>query len=542
MSRRHAFSLCSMFLAILLVLLLFSVQFFGTPPTPALATNGLALTPPMGWNSWNHFGCSVSESVVKREADAMVSSGMAAAGYQYVNIDDCWEASSRDSNGNLVADPTRFPNGIKALADSVHSKGLKLGIYNDAGTATCSGYSGMEGHEQQDANTYASWGIDYIKMDWCNTGGLDPQTQYTKISSALASTGRPIVFSMSEWGINSPWIWGPAIANLWRTTGDISDNFSSVLSNFDSNAAGTAYAGPGGWNDPDMLEVGNGGMTTTEDQAHFSLWAIAAAPLITGNDLATMSSTTASILTNSEVIAVDQDPAGIQGTKVADNGLGLQVWAKKLQASNTYAVVLLNRNSSAANITVNWSALGLTGSASVRDLWAHANLGSFTGSYTANVSGDAVVMLKITGSSSSATPTPGQTPTPTTILTSTPTVTPTVPPTVTATSAPASGSVHIVYQVTNQWPGGFGASISITNNGSSPINGWTLQFTFPSSQTVTQGWNGTFSQSGSTVTITNASWNATIAPGQTISLGFNGSWSGSNTNPTSFRLNNSPTS
>jgi alpha-galactosidase len=372
----------------------------------AAAISGLAPTPPMGWNSWNKFGCNVNESIIKQEADAMASNGMKAAGYQYINIDDCWESHSRDSSGNLVADPNKFPDGIKALATYVHGKGLKLGIYNDAGTATCAGYPGFEGHEQQDANIYASWGIDYIKVDWCNTTGLDPQTQYTKISNALQATGRPIVLSLCSWGNGSPWLWGASIANLWRTTGDISDNWSSMLSNFDSNSTHASYAKPGGWNDPDMLEVGNGGMSTAEDQAHFSLWAISAAPLITGNDLANMSSTTASILTNSEVIAVDQDSAGVQGTKVADNGAGQQVWAKRLSGNGNVAVALLNRGSSTSNITVNWSSIGLSGNASVRDLWAHADRGTFTNSYTASVPSHSVVMLKITAGSGGSTPTP----------------------------------------------------------------------------------------------------------------------------------------
>ena len=549
MSRRHALALCALPLVALLIFSFLLLSWLSMPGQRAFAlNNGLALTPPMGWNSWNKFGCSVSETIVKQEADAMVSSGMAAAGYQYINLDDCWEASSRDSSGNLVADPTRFPDGIKALADYVHSKGLKIGIYNDAGTATCAGFPGFEVHEQQDANTYASWGIDYIKVDWCNTSGLDPQTQYTKIHNALVSTGRPIVLALCDWGVNSPWIWGPNIANLWRTTSDISDNWGSMLTNLDSNANAAAYAGPGSWNDPDMLEVGNGGMTTAEDQAEFSMWAIEAAPLITGNDLATMSSTTASILTNSEVIAVDQDAAGVQGTKVADNGSGLQVWAKKLQASNSYAVALLNRNSSAANITVNWSTLGLTGSVSVRDLWAHADLGSFTGSYTTSVPADAVVMLKVVGSGSSVTPTPTSaatatpTATPTRVPTATPTSVPTATPTSGSTPTPTSTtgtSCSVHYAITNQWPGGFGASLTITNTGTTAINGWQFKFSFPNGQTISQLWNGTFTQTGSAVTVTNLSYNGTISPGATLSSspGFNGAWSGTNAAPTAFTLN-----
>ena len=538
MSGRRMSSLLSLFLAFLLILL-FSIQmFFSSAGQRAFAANGLALTPPMGWNSWNKFGCSVSESIVKQEADAMASNGMKAAGYQYINIDDCWEASSRDSNGNLVADPTRFPDGIKALADYVHGKGLKLGIYNDAGTATCAGFPGFEGHEQQDANTYASWGIDYIKVDWCNTSGLDPQTQYTKIANALQSTGRPIVLSLCSWGNGNPWLWGASVANLWRTTSDISDNWNSMLTNFDANSAYASYAKPGGWNDPDMLEVGNGGMSATEDQSHFSLWAISAAPLITGNDLANMSSTTASILTNSEVIAVDQDPAGVQGTKVADNGSGLQVWAKKLQGSNTYAVVLLNRSGSTANMTVNWSNLGLSGSASVRDLWAHADKGSFSGSYTTSVASHGVAMLKIVGSGG-ATPTPTATPTNTPTPDTTPTATPTtgITPTPTATQSPGA-SCKVAYTITNQWSGGFQAGLSITNTGSTALNSWSLVFAFANGQTITQIWNGSVTQASSQVTISNLSYDGTIAPGSTLSsVGFLGSWNGTNAAPTSFTLN-----
>ncbi len=383
--------------------------FASNAPHAYALSNGLAVTPPMGWNDWNRYGCNISDSLIRQQADAMVNNGLKAVGYQYINIDDCWEASSRDSSGNLVADPNKFPNGIKAVADYVHSKGLKLGIYNDAGTKTCAGFPGMYGHEQQDANTYASWGIDYIKVDWCNTTGLDPQTQYTKIHNALASTGRAITFSLCSWGQGSPWLWGPSVGNLWRTTGDISDNWTSMLSNFDSNSAHASYAGPGGWNDPDMLEVGNGGMSATEDQTHFSLWAISAAPLIMGNDMTNMSASAKSILTNTDVIAVDQDSRGAQGTKVSDNN-GLQVWSKPLAGSGNVAVVLLNRNTSASNITVNWSSIGISGSASVRDLWSHTNVGSFNGSYTANVAGHGVVMLKISASGGSVptpTPTPG---------------------------------------------------------------------------------------------------------------------------------------
>ncbi len=291
-------------LLLIVSLILFMAVFaFGLNVRNAYAVNnGLAVTPPMGWNDWNKYGCGISDSLIRQQAAAMVSSGMKAAGYQYINIDDCWLSKSRDSSGNVVPDPSKFPNGMKAVADYVHSLGLKLGIYNDAGTATCAGFPGMYGHETQDANTYASWGIDYIKVDWCSSTGIDAQTEYTKIGNALRSTGRAITFSLCDWGQSNVWTWGPSVGNLWRTTGDISDNWTSMLSNFDSSATHASSAGPGGWNDPDMLEVGNGGMSTTEYQTHFSLWAISAAPLITGTDLSNMSASTKSILMNTDVI------------------------------------------------------------------------------------------------------------------------------------------------------------------------------------------------------------------------------------------------
>jgi alpha-galactosidase len=490
--------------------------------------NGLALTPPMGWNNYNHFGCAVGASTIEQQADAMVSSGLKAAGYQYINIDDCWSTKNRDSNGNMVPDPSKYPNGISAVANYVHSKGLKLGLYTDAGTATCSGYPGMYGHEQQDANTYASWGVDYLKVDWCSSTGIDAQTEYTKISNALKSTGRAIVFSLCDWGQSNVWTWGPSVGNLWRTTGDISDNWTSMLSNFDSNAAHASSAGPGGWNDPDMLEVGNGGMSTTEDQSHFSLWAISAAPLIMGNDMTNMSANAKMILTNSEVIAVDQDALGVQGTKVADNGNGLQVWAKKLQGGSV-AVVLLNRSGSAANITANWSNIGVSGSANVRNLWTHTDLGPFSNSYTANVPSHGVVMLKIGNSGTVATPTPtfGTTPTPTPGTTPTPVPTPS-----------GSSSCKVTYTVVNQWAGGFQSALTISNTGSTNLNGWSLTFSFANGQQISQSWNATYVQSGNLATLTNASYDGTLAPGATISsIGFLASTNGTNTAPTTFSLN-----
>jgi hypothetical protein len=374
--------------------------------TAAALNNGQALTPPMGWNSWNAFHCdsTFNETSIKQIADAMSTNGMQALGYNYINLDDCWQAS-RDSNGNIVANATRFPSGIAALAQYVHDRNLKFGLYTDVGPNTCQGYPGSLNHYQQDANTYASWKVDYIKVDWCNNSGLDAQTQYAQFRDALKNTNYPITFSICNWGQSNPWVWGPGTGNLWRTTGDISDNWGSMLGNFDASSNYAPSAGIGSWNDPDLLEVGNGGMTTTEDTTHFSLWALVSAPLITGNDLRSMSSTTKTILTNSEVIAVDQDSAGTQGTKVWDNGNGLQVWSKTLATSGQRAVILFNRGGGNATITARWSDIGLAaGSATVRDLWAHSDLGTFNNSYTAtNIPSHGVVMLKISGSEAATT-------------------------------------------------------------------------------------------------------------------------------------------
>lgn len=372
------------------------------PTLPVRATNGLALTPPMGWNSWNRFGCNVSEDLIKGIADGMVSSGMRDAGYQYVTIDDCWQVA-RDANGTIVADSTRFPHGIKWLADYVHSRGLKFGIYTDAGRRTCQGRPGTYGHEVQDANTYAAWGVDYVKVDWCNAQGIDAPSQYAKIRDAFLHSGRPMVFSICEWGSNRPWEWADTTGNLWRTTGDIWDSYESMLANVDLNMQYSASAGPGHWNDPDMLEVGNGGMTDDEYRAHFSLWAVMAAPLIAGNDIRELTDTSSErvrtirgILMNREVIAVDQDSLGIQGTVVQNHPPELQVWYKPLRDGSS-AVVLFNRASVPTNISANWSRVGIhTRTATVRDLWEHKDLGSFDTHYTAMVPSHGVVMVRIT--------------------------------------------------------------------------------------------------------------------------------------------------
>jgi alpha-galactosidase len=363
-------------------------------PVAAQSGNELSLaqTPPMGWNSWNKFACGVNEQIIRETADAMVSSGMQAAGYKYVNVDDCWQAS-RDAGGTIVADPARFPSGIKALADYVHSKGLKLGVYTDAGTLTCEKRPGSLGHELQDAKTYAAWGVDYVKVDWCHAEGLDPEVQYAKFRDALAKARRPIVFSICNWGVKAPWNWGPATGNLWRTTGDIRDTWDRMsVIGFSQNGL-EKFAGPGHWNDPDMLEVGNGGMKPDEYRLHMALWAVLAAPLLAGNDLRSMTPETKDMLINNEIIAVDQDPKGVQGHRVWDEG-PREIWAKPL-ADGSFAVGLFNRGESELKFILEFKTLGINGQAKLRDLWLHKDLGVSQDSYATTVPKHGAVLLKV---------------------------------------------------------------------------------------------------------------------------------------------------
>ena len=314
----------------------------------------LAKTPPMGWNSWNKFACNVSEKLIMQMADEMVSSGMQDAGYEYVVIDDCWQVD-RDENGGIVVDRDRFPHGMKYVADYVHSKGLKFGIYSCAGSKTCAGRPGGRGHEFQDARTYASYGVDYLKYDWCNTTTQEAKSSYTTMRDGLFAAKRPIVFSLCEWGTAKPWEWAKEVGHLWRTTGDIVDRWDSMIDILDKEKDLAKYSGPGGWNDPDMLEVGNGGMTTEEYRTHFSLWCMLAAPLMAGNDLGNMSPETAEILKNAEVIAIDQDALGKQGFCYRDNG-DYEIWIKKL-ANNEKAACLLNRSDEEKTVQVDYNVL-----------------------------------------------------------------------------------------------------------------------------------------------------------------------------------------
>jgi len=364
-------------------------------PPHTVRYNGLAKTPPMGWNSWNLFESKVDDQTVRTMADAMVSSGMRDAGYVYVNIDDTWEGV-RDAQGNLQANH-KFPD-MKALADYVHSKGLKLGIYSSPGPRTCGGYPASYGHEDQDAKTFAGWGIDYLKYDWCSAGAIYKsellQPVYQKMGDALEATGRPIVYSLCEYGMGSVETWGAqAGANLWRTTGDIRDEWESMMENVHKQVPTAPYAGPGRWNDPDMLEIGNGHMTEDEYRTHMSLWSLTAAPLLAGNDVRTMTDATKSILLNKEVIAIDQDSLGRQASPVKKGDL--ETWIKPL-ADGGVAVGVVNLGTAASQATVNASDLQLGGKVKMaRDLWAHKDVQFAGGAYSAMVPSHGVLLLRV---------------------------------------------------------------------------------------------------------------------------------------------------
>jgi alpha-galactosidase len=366
-------------------------------------TPSVAATPPMGWNSWNHFAGKIDDATVRAQADAMVSSGMRDAGYIYINIDDTWEAE-RDAQGVIHAN-SKFPD-MKALADYVHGKGLKLGIYSSPGPKTCAGFEGSYGHEEQDAQSYAAWSIDYLKYDLCSFDKImeaagSPEVAhklmldaYTKMHNGLLKTGRPIVFSLCQYGADAVWRWGASVGgNAWRTTGDISDKYSSMTLIGFGQAGLAKFAGPGHWNDPDMLEVGNGGMKLEEYRTHMSLWALLAAPLLAGNDLSTMKPETIALLTNREVIAIDQDRLGKQADRVRAEGTQ-EIWARPL-ADGSKAIGIFNRFDWPQAIEINFREFGFKASVKARDIWAGKDLDGLTGQYKAYVSSHGVVLLRV---------------------------------------------------------------------------------------------------------------------------------------------------
>ena len=371
--------------------------------------NTLAATPPMGWNSWNKFGCAINEKLLIEVADAMQATGMKDAGYEYIVIDDCWQIS-RDSAGNILPDPKSFPNGIKSLADYIHSKGLKLGIYSCAGSLTCQGRPGSRGYQFQDARQYAKWGVDYLKYDWCSNEGQKAEAAYKTMSDALKTCGRPIVFSICEWGESQPWKWGKGIGHLWRTTADIRDCYQcrfdwggvGVLEIIDTLAELYPYAGPGHWNDAEMLEIGNGGMTRDEYITHFSMWSMLAAPLMAGNDLRSMTKETLEILTNKEVIAVDQDKLGQQARRFMDMGEH-EIWAKPL-TDGEIAVCFLNREDKQWNLDYNWQKNIMYFATdininkkeyTIRDLWKHKDIGTTKTSTNYSIPPHGVLMVRL---------------------------------------------------------------------------------------------------------------------------------------------------
>ncbi|MDG6102283.1 NPCBM/NEW2 domain-containing protein [Dactylosporangium aurantiacum] len=378
----------------------------GSGPAAATATPrpGPVAAPVMGWNSWNRFGCNIDENLIKATADAMVSTGLRTSGYTYVNIDDCWMAPTRDAQGRLRPDPVRFPGGIAAIADYVHARGLKLGIYSSAGTATCQGLPASLDHETVDAQTWASWGVDLLKYDNCNNQGRPAVQRYKAMGDALKATGRHIVYSICNWGDDAPWVFGPDVGgSLWRTTGDINASWGSITSLLDQQAGLETFARKGYSNDPDMLEVGNGSLTHDENVAHFSLWALLSAPLLLGNDLRSVSTATLDVLRNAEVIAVNQDWGGSQGRRVADNG-DTEVWAKPM-SDGSVAAVLFNRGAAATTVSTTAAALGLGGSSSytTRNLWTAAT-GTTAGTVSATVAPHGVAMFRVTRAGTLAAP------------------------------------------------------------------------------------------------------------------------------------------
>ena len=384
------------------------------PVLPALAQKfeGLALTPPMGFNTWNTFASNLNEVVVMETADTMAKNGMRDAGYNYIVLDDCWSLKERDAAGNLVPDPAKFPNGLKALGDYLHKLGFKFGIYSCAGSKTCGGFPASQGHEYQDARLFASWGIDYLKYDWCNTGTRDPREAYTTMRDALFAAGRPVVFSICEWGGSKPWEWARDVGHLWRTTGDITDCYDCVQrwergwkvildlqyslvqpADGQNNGIGQ-FAGHSHWNDPDMLEVGNAGLTFAESRAHFSLWCLLAAPLMAGNDVRHMTPEILAVMTDREAIAIDQDPAGKEGWRFRAEP-GREIWVREL-SNGDWAVALLNTGDQPADLSIDFGPMWfLGGTCQIRDIWDKKDTGTTAQPFTKRLASHDVALLRL---------------------------------------------------------------------------------------------------------------------------------------------------
>ncbi|PKY57130.1 Melibiase family protein [Rhizophagus irregularis] len=356
--------------------------------------NGLGRTPPMGWNSWNRFNCTIDENLIKQTADALVDYGLRDIGYKYLNIDDCW-MGERDEQGYIHASNITFPGGIIALADYTHSKGLLFGIYSDAGYRTCAGRIGSLGFEDVDAITYASWGIDYLKYDNCYNESIPERQRYEIMRDMLNATKRPIFYSICEWGVSQPFLWANEVGNSWRTTGDIHLGWESILDILQQQHKITQYAGPGGWNDPDMLQVGNGNLTIDEQKSHFSLWAALKAPLLLGFDIRYPPTDVLGIVNNTEIIAINQDPLG-KSVNIAQSTKRMDVWTGEL--SDGYVALLFNKAETSITINLNFTAhLNVQGELSIRDLWEHEDKGAYNDSYSREVPKHGIVVLKLTG-------------------------------------------------------------------------------------------------------------------------------------------------
>lgn len=393
---------------------------FGAVVLVFSATNGnaqIAKTPPMGFNTWNNFACNVSQDIIQGIADAMSTNGMKDAGYTYVNVDDCWEGS-RDANGFIGTTNKWTGNSLKGAADYVHSKGMKFGAYTSLGSKTCAGYPATLGYESQDVRQWVNWGLDYIKVDWCNVNGTqtgNPGNAYKVLGDTIkkyagTTSARPLLFSICNWGVGNSWTFGrKSGGQIWRTTPDINASWGSITGIIDQQVNLFSYSGPGaagepgGWNDPDMLEVGRGTLSNDENKAHFGMWCLLAAPLIAGNDVRSMTTAVRDIIINKEVIAIDQDSLGVQAQRISSSN-NLEVWARPLKDGGR-AVGLFNRGTSAATITVNFADLNkwtqypwdASGPLTVRDLWAKADVGPKTGSYGVSVPSHGLAMLRIGG-------------------------------------------------------------------------------------------------------------------------------------------------